>query len=260
MDFNEQTLARRLSDKKIGSPVYFFPEIGSTNDYAFELGDGGVTEGAVVIADLQTKGKGRLNRTWQSPPRANLYASVILRPPVDPSQAPQITLLAGVAVADALAPYCPGEVTLKWPNDVRIRGRKMCGILTEMKVRSGRVDFIVVGIGININLRRADLDEDFRDLSTSLREEVGREISRLDVAEALFTCLGDLYGQYIGEGFGPIRNRWLSYADIVGKPIQVAFHDEVQSGVAVGIDDYGALLLRDEAGAIRRIASTGTLP
>lgn len=253
MDFHEKILRSRLSGKKIGGTIYFLPEVTSTNDYAFRLAAGGAPEGTVVIADRQTKGKGRMDRVWQSPPRANLYASVILKPPVEPAQAPQITLLAGVAVADALALYCPREVTLKWPNDVKIRGRKVCGILTEMKTMRGIIDFVVVGIGINVNVKRDELDDAFRNAASSLREEVGRELSRLDLTENLFAHLEDLYGKYIREGFGPIRDRWLSYADIMGKLMQVVFGDEIREGVAVGIDEDGALLLRDETGTVRRI-------
>jgi BirA family transcriptional regulator, biotin operon repressor / biotin---[acetyl-CoA-carboxylase] ligase len=253
MEFTEQTLRQRLFRKPIGGSVYFFPEIGSTNDHAISLAAAGAAEGTLVVADLQTRGKGRLKRVWQSPPRANFYGTFILRPAVTPAQAPQITLLAGVAVAETLAPYCPGQVTLKWPNDVRIRGRKVCGILTEMKTTGGVVDFVVVGIGININIRKDELDEAFRDISTSLREETGMEISRLDVAAALCDHLHTLYTQYGKNGFAEVRDRWIAYADLLGKTIQVVFQNEVTSGTVTGIDEYGALMLIDEQGETKRI-------
>src|SRR5512136_1273487 len=131
MEFNERTLADRLSEKRIGNYIRFFEEIESTNDAAFRLAESGVPEGTVVIADCQTKGKGRLKRQWQSPPGCNIYTSIVLRPAIDPVFAPQITLMTGVAVADLLSGYCPENVTLKWPNDVQIRGKKICGVLTE---------------------------------------------------------------------------------------------------------------------------------
>ena len=155
MDFNEQNLAVRLSGKRIGSNIHFFTEVESTNDVLLKLARGGAPHGTVVIAESQTKGKGRLSRQWQSPPGCNIYASIALRPSIKPVYAPQITLMAGVAVADLLSGYCTGGITLKWPNDVQIGGKKVCGILAEMSASDeGRVDFIVVGIGIPRHRRR----------------------------------------------------------------------------------------------------------
>jgi BirA family biotin operon repressor/biotin-[acetyl-CoA-carboxylase] ligase len=193
-----------------------------------------------------------MNRVWQSPPRANLYTTILLRPAIEASVAAQLTLLSGVAVADVLSRYCPG-VTLKWPNDVRIKGRKVCGILTEMKAAGSCVDFAVVGIGININMRREDLDEAFRAISTTLREEVGHPVSRLDLAVALYEDLDKLYGRYLSEGFEPIRTLWTAYADILGKPIQVVFGGDIEQGEVLGIDEAGALLLSDGQGGTKRI-------
>jgi BirA family biotin operon repressor/biotin-[acetyl-CoA-carboxylase] ligase len=252
MDFNGQALTARLCGRRIGGKVHFFDEISSTNDFVYRLGIEGAPEGTVAVADHQTKGKGRLNRVWQSPPKANLYTTILLRPAIEAAVAAQITLLAGVAVADVLSRYCPG-VTLKWPNDVRIRGRKVCGILTEMKAAGARVDFAVVGIGVNINMKKDDLDEAFRNISTTLREEVGHPVSRLDLAVALYEDLDKLYGRYLSEGFEPIRTLWTAYADILGKPIQVVFGDEIQQGEVLGIDESGALLLSDGQGGTKRI-------
>ena len=256
MDFNEQNLAIRLSGKRIGNNIHFFTEVESTNDVLFELARGGAPHGTVVVAECQTKGKGRLNRQWQSPPGCNIYASIALRPPMEPVYAPQITLMTGVAVADLLSEYCTGAVTLKWPIDVQIRGKKVCGILAEMSAsaRYG-VDFIVVGIGINVNIRKNDFDESIRNMATSLTEETGHNISRLDLTVKLFDRFDDLYTRLLKSGFGSIKDAWLAYCDMVGKQARVIFNDDVESGKVLGIDDFGALVISDEKGKIKRVVA-----
>lgn len=260
MDFNEATLKDRLAGKFIGGEVHFLPEIDSTNDYAFKLAQDNAPEGAVVIAERQTKGRGRLNRVWQSPPGRNLYTSIILRPPVEPSVAPQITLVAGVAVAETLSLYCPGRVAIKWPNDVLIGGKKVCGILTEMKTSGKGVEFVIIGIGVNINIGQEELDEAFRAMSTSIREETGGVVSRLNLTAELYKRLEGLYIHFIREGFAGIRHLWLEHTDMVGKIIRVAFKEDIKSGKVAGIDHDGALLLTNERGeSIRIIAGDASI-
>ncbi len=254
MDFHEQNLSARLLEKRIGNHIHFFQEVDSTNDVAFKLALSGAAEGSVVIAESQTRGKGRLKRQWQSPPGCNIYTSIVLRPEIDPVFAPQITLMTGVAVADILSLYCPGNVTLKWPNDVQIRGKKVCGILTEMSVSAPKkVNFVIVGIGVNVNIERADFDGSFRDIATSLKEEVGCKVSRLDLIVKLFDNLEDLYAGLTKKGFVSIKDIWLKYSDVVGKQIRVVFNDNVQAGEVHGIDDFGALIISDENEVMRRV-------
>lgn len=252
--FTEEALAGRLSEKHIGNSVHFFGEVDSTNNVAYGLALHGAAEGTVVIAERQTRGKGRLNRSWQSPPNCNLYTSVILKPDIDPVFAPQITLMTGVAVAELLSRSQLADVNLKWPNDVQIRGKKVCGILTEMKTSAGRrIDFIVVGIGMNINMKKEDFDESFRDISTSLKEETGKDVSRLDVTEALFDHFERWHAIWIARGFDPVREEWLKYSSMAGKRIQVDFCGNIQTGEMLGIDEFGALLVSDEEGTIKKI-------
>jgi BirA family transcriptional regulator, biotin operon repressor / biotin---[acetyl-CoA-carboxylase] ligase len=253
MDFNEKNLAIRLSGRRIGNNIRFFPEVESTNDVLFKLARDGAPHGTVVIAECQTKGKGRLNREWQSPPGCNIYASVVLRPPTEPLYAPQITLMTGVVVAELLSEYCTAEVTLKWPNDVLIRGKKVCGILAEMSSSEGGVDFVVVGIGINVNIRKNDFDESIRNTATSLAEETGRNISRLDLTAKLFDRFDEIYARFLDSGFGSIKNAWLSYCDMVGKQARVIFKNDIESGKVLGIDDFGALIISDEKGKTKRV-------
>ncbi|HUH65833.1 MAG TPA: biotin--[acetyl-CoA-carboxylase] ligase, partial [Syntrophales bacterium] len=183
----------------------------------------------------------------------NIYCSIALRPAIAPLYAPQITLMTGVVVADLVSRYCPG-VTLKWPNDVEIGGKKICGILTEMSAhRQDKVDFIVVGIGVNVNIRRNDLDGTIRDTATSLADETGQNVSRLDLAVRLFDRFDALYAQLMHAGFGPVKDAWLSCCGMMGKQVKVVFNNSVESGKVTGIDDYGALLISDEKGGIKRI-------
>ncbi len=251
--FNEHDLANRLSGRLVGNRVHFLKKVDSTNIYASGLAKAGAPEGTVVIADCQTKGKGRMNRVWQSPPGRNIYTSIVLRPSIETAMAPKITLVAGVAVAGLLSEYCPEGVTLKWPNDVQIGGKKICGILTEMKTSGGKVDFVIVGIGINIRMKKKDFHGEFRDNSTSLIEEVGRDISRSDLTVELYGFMERWYKEFLAVGFGPIKDEWLKYAGIIGKDIKVVLRDDIQEGKAVGIDDYGALLIFDEKDKIKRV-------
>jgi BirA family biotin operon repressor/biotin-[acetyl-CoA-carboxylase] ligase len=251
--FNEHNLANRLSGRLIGERVHFLKEVDSTNIYASRLARAGAPEGTVVIADCQTKGKGRMDRVWQSPPGSNIYTSIILRPSIETAMAPQITLVAGVAVAVFLSEYCPEDVTLKWPNDVQIGGKKISGILTEMKTSGGKVDFVIVGIGINVMMKKEDFHREFRDNSTSLSEELVRDISRFDFTIRLYDSLEKWYKEFLSGGFGPIRDEWIKYAGIIVKNIRVVLRDGVQTGKAVGIDEYGALLIFDEKEKTKRV-------
>jgi len=255
MDFMEQSLREKLAGKAIGHTVHFLRDVDSTNNAAFSLGIRGAAEGTVVVAERQTRGKGRLSRQWQSPPGVNIYTSVLLRPSVPPATAPQLTLVAGVAVADLINRYCPGQVTLKWPNDVHIRGKKVCGILAEMKTAAAKVDFVVLGIGINVNMIADDFDVSFREFSTSLREETGGDLSRLEVAAGLFETLHRCYRQFLQEGFPPIREQWLKYSNILGRQIQVVFRDEIQEGKVIDLEEDGSLILLDSEQRVRRITA-----
>ncbi len=253
MDLNEHELRSRLAGKRIGGALHFFEEVDSTNDTAFRLAMQGAPDGTVVVADAQRGGKGRLKRHWLSPPRCNLYTSIVLRPPLKPDAASQVTLVAGVALADFLSPYCPGYVSLKWPNDILIRGRKTCGILTEMKAVDDTVEFIIVGIGLNLNMKKEVFEEALLCTATSLGEESGREIHRLDFAVGMYDSLERFYSLFLREGFSSVRDTWLRYAAWLGKPVRVVFGSEMIEGEMEGLDGHGALLVREGSGVITRV-------
>ena len=243
MGWNEELLKNNLAGKLIGHKLYYYPEIGSTNDEAYRLGMEGAPEGTVIIAGSQTKGKGRMQRVWHSPAGSNIYTSIVLRPRLKSTAAPQISLVAGVAVAELLEQYCPGRVTLKWPNDVLLNERKVCGILAQMKTMAEEVDFVVVGIGLNVNIQRNEFPEELRNLATSLRAEAGRKISRQDLIISLYENLAKWYKKLLQDGFAAVKEKWLSLAPMIGRNVQVMFLQETVTGKALGIDGQGALLV-----------------
>jgi len=255
IQFDAVALQSRLTGRRIGCRLHYEETVDSTNRVAMELAQGGAPEGTVVLADRQTAGRGRLQRSWQSPPGCNLYLSVILRPAIPPHDAAQITLLAGVAVAEAISAVCPERVGIKWPNDLLIGGRKVCGILTEAKMAMGRIDSVIVGVGLNVNIDSADFDPAHRETATSLREETGRDHSREDLLFLLCERFDQWYEIFLHDGFAPVREGWLARAEMAGKRLRILFLDEMQEGVFAGIDRDGALLIADEKGAVRRITA-----
>ena len=252
--FHKTNLEKLVSGGLIGNRIHFFDEIDSTNKSAVSLAVNGAGEGEVVIADCQTAGRGRFrDRVWHSPPGRNLYTSVILRPDIQPAYAQVLTLVAGVAVAELLSGYCP--VALKWPNDILAGGRKISGILTEMKIKGRNIDFVVVGIGINVNMEADDFQEELLGISTSLKEQTLESVSRLELTAHLYGLLEKWYRIFIDKGFLPVRDRWMDCSDIIGKTIEVTDKGVVQKGICRGIDNKGVLLLSDEKNRTRQILS-----
>jgi BirA family transcriptional regulator, biotin operon repressor / biotin---[acetyl-CoA-carboxylase] ligase len=243
MGWNSEVLEKKLSGKFIGLPLYYYPEIGSTNDEAFRLGNSGAPEGAAVIADSQTKGKGRLQRVWHSPSGSNIYTSILLRPKFGPERAPQISIAAGVAVAETLSDYCPDQIQLKWPNDVLLNNKKVCGILSQIKTSANGIGFVILGIGINVNILYDQLPSDIRNIATSMAIETGREIDRVELIIGLYENMAKWYKQLTQEGFGAVKEKWLNLAPMIGRKVQVMFHQEVISGEALGLDEDGSLII-----------------
>src|SRR5919106_2303059 len=172
-----QQIQDGLATKRLGAQLHYFPDIDSTNSYARRLAEHGAAEGEIVIAEAQTRGRGRLGRSWISPPFVNLYFSVILRPRLAPAHAPQLTLMAAVAVADTVTFFIHTAPAIKWPNDVLVGGRKLAGILTESSCDSERIEFVILGIGINLNYPVELMPEDIRNRATSIASLTGSKVS-----------------------------------------------------------------------------------
>jgi BirA family biotin operon repressor/biotin-[acetyl-CoA-carboxylase] ligase len=247
-------LRRARAAARLGHRIEYFDSIESTNTTARHLAARGAAEGTVVIAETQTKGRGRLGRSWASPARCNLYLSVVLRPPLAVAQAPQLTLVAGLAVADAVHAWTP-QAAIKWPNDIVIGGRKLAGILTEMEADDEQVRFVILGIGVNVNAAPEDFPDELRDKATALGAAAGAPIDRTAFAARLLAELETAYERYLGEGFRAIRPLWEAHSCLTGQRVQIDGVGQRCAGVVAGIDDDGALRLREDSGRETRVVA-----
>jgi len=238
---------------RIGWRIHYFEELDSTQTTARELANEGSAQGTVVIAERQTAGRGRMGRTWHSPAGANLYATFILRPAMPIAEVPRLSLVAGVAAAEALAREAPGLVALKWPNDVWLRGRKVGGIIAEaMTDLHGALEAVLLGIGLNLNLAPEDIPAELRDKATSLRAVLGRPCDRIAIAESLCSFLDYRYMEVVAQGFGAVRPVWEGFSALTGKRVTVVDGERREGGIVRGIDEDGALIL-DTGAELRRI-------
>ncbi len=251
--FISEEISAGLETIRIGRNIICLRRTNSTNLTAFQLGEQGADEGTVVIAEEQSHGKGRLGRRWESPDGVNLYCSVILRPPIMPSMAPQFTLLSSVAVAEAIETTTPLRPRIKWPNDILVNDMKVSGMLNEMSAETEKVNFIVLGIGVNLNMRREQFPDNLRHPASSLLLESGKKVDRVEFTRALLTAFDLLYDLYLNEGIAPIRKKWIQRSAFIGKKISVSFQGNESTGIAVGVDDIGALLLEHDDGRIERV-------
>jgi len=252
LDWIEE-LRQTRKGRLIGREILFFPEVDSTNQRARDSSLEGAEEGLVILAESQSKGRGRLGRSWQSPRGVNLYASIILRPPFPPAGAQQITLLAGVAGANALARATGLEARIKWPNDIFIHGKKVAGILSEMEAEGPKTRFIILGMGVNVNWRKEDISPDLQEMATSLRAEAQREFSRAKVAAEVFEELEKEYALFLKERFSPrLRDEWNRLSWVNQKWATLTVMDKKYEGRVLGLDTDGALLLVDPEGKIQR--------
>ncbi len=242
-----------LNTHDLGRVVHWFEELGSTSDRAKELADAGAEHGEVVVAEAQTSGRGRRGRAWASPSRKNLYFSLVLRPELPPARAPELTLVASIAICDALR-QAGVEAGIKWPNDLLVSGRKIAGILTELAADPDRVDWIVLGVGVNVNARREDFPAEVRDEATSVLLERGQAAPRALFAAACFTALEDWIDRHAEEGFAPVREAWRERSVTLGREVAVKVDGRELVGVAEDIDATGALLVRTRAGVERVIS------
>ncbi|MCX5834192.1 MAG: biotin--[acetyl-CoA-carboxylase] ligase [Deltaproteobacteria bacterium] len=245
-----------LGTKAFGQgEIIHFSETDSTNSRAKELAGQGIPEGTIVLAERQTGGRGRRGRSWFSPDGSGLYVSLILRPEVVPAEAPMITLMTAVAVCDALVPYLPLPPRVKWPNDILAGGRKIAGILTEISTEPDAIDYVVVGLGLNVNVPARQFPKGIRDKATSILVETGKTHSRAAILRSFLENLERSYALF-REGRVPlVLDRWRSYAGISRQCVRVDQVGRVLTGEIQDIDEDGSLLLRDERGHLHHIVS-----
>jgi BirA family biotin operon repressor/biotin-[acetyl-CoA-carboxylase] ligase len=249
-----------LECQLVGSRILSLDDADSTNLQACRLGDEGAADGLVVIADRQSSGKGRMGRRWESPGGVNLYASILLRPPVLPFEAPKLTFLSAVAVCRAIKNSAGLQPSVKWPNDILLNGAKVAGLLNEMSSETDQVHYVVLGIGVNLNMRVEQFPDDLRYPATSLAIATGKAVSRLAFTRSLLQELDALYQIYLEQGSAPIFAAWTELCDLNGKEVQVDCNNLLIEGTMVGLADDGALLLRTSDGKIESIYAGDVSP
>ncbi|MFH1552415.1 MAG: biotin--[acetyl-CoA-carboxylase] ligase [Candidatus Omnitrophota bacterium] len=245
-------ISEGLETETIGrKSVYYYENIGSTNDRAYELAESGQPEGTLVIAETQTHGKGRIGRKWVSPKTGGIYMSLILRPDVETDEVPTITLVAAAAFIRAIKKTCELETRIKWPNDILVGGKKLCGILTELKAQPDRVDFLVLGIGINVNTPAKKLPPE----GTSLKIELSRHVSRAELIRCMLEEFEKDYVRFKKEGFASLREECKELSLVLGRHVKVTEHHRSIEGLATDIDEKGALIIRTDTGRLQRVFS-----
>ncbi|MFY4776006.1 biotin--[acetyl-CoA-carboxylase] ligase [Metabacillus sp. RGM 3146] len=244
-----------LKTNKLGRNIHYEEVVGSTQKIAHTLASSGAEEGTIVVADQQTEGRGRLSRVWFSPKAKGIWMSTILKPEIPLNKTPQLTLLAAVAIVQAIEEVTDLSPDIKWPNDILLNGKKVVGILTELQAEADRVHSVIIGTGLNINHKLTDFPEELHSIATSLFLESGKEFDRAKLIQAILLKMENLYGQYINHGFKPIKLLWESYAISLNKDITARTLQGSLKGKAIGIDDEGVLLLQTEQGKIEKIYS-----
>jgi BirA family biotin operon repressor/biotin-[acetyl-CoA-carboxylase] ligase len=236
----------------MGKEIVYRPVIDSTNLLAKELAIKGAEEGTLILAENQTQGRGRMGRSWVSSESKDLLLSLILRPELQPVEVFRLMILSSWATARAIASLLPLEPQIKWPNDIFINGRKAGGILIEFAAEQDQVAFVVIGIGLNVNFDPGAYPE-LAEIATSLSNETGQEMDRLALLVALLQELDRGYRLLKEQQFPSIRKEWQSLLMILGKQVRIISGEEVAEGLAEGVDENGALILRDFQGHRKKI-------
>ena len=249
-----QEIQPTLRTKVVGQTMVHYEEIPSSNNEAKRLALSGTPDGTVVVAEAQGAGKGRLSRGWYSPARKGIWFSVVLRPSFLPQEAPKCTLKAAVAVVRAMKDM-GFSVGIKWPNDVLDKdGKKLVGILTEMSAEMERVNYVVIGTGINVNLWSEDFPEDVRDIATSLAMLRGGKVDRAELFARVLEAMDELYLGIEKNGFDAVLDEWRKYSVTLGQAVNVIGVKETFAGTAADIDEDGALLIDTPEGRRRVLA------
>ena len=236
--------------------IFVYDRVNSSNELAmFLAAKDDLLTSIVIIADFQEKGKGRLGRTWISPPGRNIYMSIAFKPRLDTKDATMLTLLTSVACAHAIKKISGLQVSIKWPNDLILSGKKLGGILTEIRADIDKVNLAVIGIGINVNMGKGDFTEEIRSIATSIKEESGKCCSRNELVIEILRQIEHFYGMLIELGKYPLLNEWKILSSTLGNSVKVVIGDETLIGLAEDIDDNGMLILELSSGLRRRISA-----
>ncbi len=250
-----QEIADGLNTEFLGRTVYYYDCIDSTNREARALASGGAPHGTLVVAEEQTGGKGRQGKGWFSPRGMGIWCSLVLRPGIAPAEASPVTLLTAVAVASAVEKTAGVSPGIKWPNDILVDGRKLCGILTEMSAEMERINFLVVGAGINVNIPPESFPAEVRDIATSLRAAKGGEVSRAALLRQYLREYEHYYRVWLDVGFKPVLEEWKKRSVTLNRPVRVSTSRESWEGWAEDVDLSGSLILRLPDGTRQRFTA-----
>ena len=247
-------LTSGLDTSIIGKNMECHKTLASTNIRAKELALAGAPEGTVVAAEEQIQGRGRLGRSWISPSGKGIWMSVILRPQLSPEKAPRVTVMTAVALVRALKRAAKLEAGIKWPNDIVCSGKKLCGILTEIHAEPDVISYVVVGIGINVNLSAEDFPEDVRNTATSVKMEKGRELNRRDIIQAVLEDMENIYlNSFSDDNFEQLLEEYRNYSVILGRTISVVGAAGEFTGKALDFSKDGSLLVQRDDGRIENL-------
>ena len=250
--YNENTIADQIHTKWAGKTVHFARETDSTNLWIKRLAKEGASEGTLALAEFQSAGRGRLGRSWEVPEGTSVMMSILLRPKFEPQYAPTLTLVMGMAVAKAVKSL-GFDVSIKWPNDVVVSHKKICGILTEMGVRDGKIDYAVIGVGINVNIR--EFPEEMADKATSLYLESGKEFDRSQIPGLVMEAFEKYYEKFAATcDLSGLKEEYESILANYDQPVRV-LAKEPYEGVARGITDGGELLVEKTDGTIVAVSA-----
>ena len=250
--YNETTIADQIHTKWAGKTVHFARETDSTNLWIKRLAKEGAPEGTLALAEFQSAGRGRLGRSWEVPEGTSVMMSILLRPKFEPQYAPTLTLVMGMAVAKAVKSL-GFDVSIKWPNDVVVSHKKICGILTEMGVRDGKIDYAVIGVGINVNIK--EFPEEMADKATSLYLESGKEFDRSQIPGLVMEAFEEYYEKFAATcDLSGLKEEYESILANYNQPVRV-LAKEPYEGVARGITDGGELLVEKTDGTIATVSA-----
>jgi len=248
-------IKKRLKTKIIGKEIIYYNELESTNILAHKIANS-VKQGTVIIAESQTQGRGRTGHKWISP-EGGIWLSIILKPDINPSHAPRLTILAGVSVAKTIQSYGI-DAKIKWPNDILINYKKVCGILTEMEAEIDVVKYCIVGIGIDANVDTELFPDEYRDSSTSLKKEFGHEIDKIEFIKRFLEQFDSDYIDFENGKFLQILDEWRRMSATIGEWVKITTHTGSIYGEVVGVNNDGTLILESEDGNLKKIVA-GTL-
>lgn len=235
----------------VGRTVYYYESVESTNREARKLAAGGAPHGTLVVSEEQVGGKGRMGRGWFSPRGMGIWCSLVLRPEINPGEAPPVTMLTAVAAARAVEIVSGITPGIKWPNDLLVEGKKICGILTELSAEMESVNFLVVGTGINVNTPGEIFPEEIKGIAASLFQINNQPVSRLELTRQYLREFEHLYLTWMFRGFGPVLDEWKKRCVSLNRPVRVSAFREVWDGWAEDVDDSGALIMRMPDGSLK---------